>query len=76
MIKISFEQKPYFYDAVGDKQPYTITTEIALDEDIEIYEAIRAFCKILNIATYYVTADQIQNVANRLKEDYDNNRIL
>lgn len=76
MIKISFKQKPYFYEAVGDKQPYTITTELALDEDIEIYEAIKAFCRILNIASYYVTADQIQNVANRLKEDYDNDRIL
>lgn len=76
MIKISFEQKPYSYEAVGDKQPYTITTELALDEDIEIYEAIKAFCRVLNIASYYVTADQIQNVANRLKEDYDNDRIL
>lgn len=87
MIKISFEQKPYSYEAVGDKQPYsyeavedkqpyTITTEMTLDEDIDIYEAVRAFCRMLNIASYYVTADQIQNVANRLKEDYDNDRIL
>ena len=76
MIKISFEQKPYSYEAVGDKQPYTITTELTLDEDIEIYEAIEAFCKILNIASYYVTPKNIQDVANRLKEDYGNNRIL
>lgn len=71
MIKINFEQKP-----VGYRQPYAITTEMVLDEDVEIYEAIEAFCKILNIAAYYVTADQIQKAANRLKEDYGNNRIL
>lgn len=76
MIKISFEQKPYSYNVVGDEQPYTITTEMTLDEDIDVYEAVRAFCRMLNIATYYITPKNIQDVADRLKEDYGNDRIL
>lgn len=76
MIKINFEQKSYSYNAIGEGQPYTITTEMILDEDIDIYEAIRAFCRMLNIATYYTTPKNIQDVADKLKEEYGNNRIL
>ena len=76
MIKINFEQKPYSYNAIGEEQPYTITTEMTLDEDIDIYEAVRAFCRILNIATYHVTPKNIQDVADKLEEEYGNNRIL
>ena len=47
-----------------------------LDEDIDIYEAIRAFCRMLNIATYYTTPKNIQDVAEKLKEEYGNDRIL
>lgn len=75
MIKINFEQKSYSYNA-GEGQPYTITTEMTLDEDIDIYEAIRAFCRMLNIATYYTTPKNIQDVADKLKEEYGNDRIL
>ena len=52
MIKMNYVQKPYDYD-VFDGQPYNIETNITLNEDISADMAIKAFLRLLNIATYH-----------------------
>ena len=66
MIKIIFEEKAYHYEHAGS-QDYDIRTEMKLDPDITSTEAILAFMKMLQIATYRVSGDTLRQAA----EDWD-----
>lgn len=77
MIKMNYVQKPYDYD-VFDGQPYNIETNITLNEDISADMAIRAFLKLLNVATYHANLKTLKNLVEDLEaEGYaDNDRIM
>ena len=77
MIKMNYVQKPYNYD-VFDGQPYNIETNITLNEDISTDMAIRAFLRLLNVATYHATLKTLKNLVEDLEaEGYaDNDRIM
>ena len=64
MIKIKYEQEPYNYGN-GSNQEYKIGTEITLNEDISSPDAIIAFMKILNIATYHATIETLKNTISQ-----------
>lgn len=49
---------------------------MVLDDDIEIYEKMKAFCRILDIATYHISAQQIKEIANELEEEYEKDKII
>ena len=77
MITIIYKQEPYYYDDSG-KQPYDIETKIVLDKDIEGKEAIRAFMRLLNIATYPITLSSLKYLVDQLEDEgyKDNDRIM
>ena len=77
MIKIKYEQEPYNY-GYGSSQEYKTNTEITLNEDISSTDAIIAFMKVLNIATYNVTIGTLKNAINQLEDiGYEeNDRIM
>ena len=77
MIKMEHKQESYNYN-VGDGQPYDIETNIVLDEDISADMAIKAFLRLLNVATYHVTLKSLKNLVEDLEmEGYnDNDRIM
>ena len=77
MIKMEYKQESYNYN-VGDGQPYDIETNIVLDEDISADMAIKAFLRLLNVATYHVTLKTLKNLVEDLEmEGYnDNDRIM
>ena len=76
MIKITYKQEPYHYDFTGG-QPYDIKTVVTLNEDISSDEAIIAFIKVLNMATYRVSIDTLKRVIADLEYEYsDGERIL
>ena len=76
MITITYKQEPYYYDF--GKQPYDIETKIILDKDIEGKEAIRAFMRLLNIATYPITLSSLKYLVDQLEDEgyKDNDRIM
>ena len=63
MIKIIYEQKAYHYECSGS-QDYDINAEMVLNEDITSTDAILAFMKILQIATYRVDGDTLRKAAS------------
>ena len=77
MIKMNYVQEPYNYD-VFDGQPYNIETNITLNEDISTDMAIRAFLRLLNVATYHATLKTLKNLVEDLEaEGYaDDDRIM
>ena len=77
MIKMNYVQEPYNYDAFA-RQPYNIETNITLDEDISEDMAIRAFLRLLNVATYHATLKTLKNLVEDLEiEGYaDDDRIM
>lgn len=77
MITITYKQEPYYYDDSG-KQPYDIETKIVLDKDIEGKEAIRAFMRLLNTATYPMTLSSLKCLVDQLEDEgyKDNDRIM
>lgn len=77
MIKMSYVQEPYDYD-VFDGQPYNIETNITLNEDISVDMAIKAFLRLLNVATYHATLKTLKNLVEDLEaEGYaDDERIM
>ena len=75
MIKISYEQKPYYYEHTGS-QPYNIKTEMELNEDISGTEAILAFIRVLRTATYPITLGTLKNLVKELEFEYDDNDYL
>lgn len=76
MIKITYKQEPYHYEHAGS-QPYDVETIVTLDEDISSDEAILAFIKVLNIATYKVSIDTLRKMIADLEWEYkDGERIL
>ena len=77
MIKIEYKQESYNYN-VGDGQPYDIETNIVLDEDISADMAIKAFLRLLNVATYHATLKTLKNLVEDLEaEGYaDDDRIM
>jgi len=66
MIKIIFTQPAYRYENVG-AQEYNIETVMELNSDINSTEAILAFVRMLEIATYRITSDTIRRAA----DDYE-----
>ena len=77
MIKMNYVQESYDYD-VFDGQPYNIETNITLNEDISADMAIRAFLRLLNVATYHATLKTLKNLVEDLEaEGYaDDDRIM
>ena len=69
MIKIIYEQKAYNYEHV-ESQDYDINTEMVLNEDITSTDAILAFMRILQIATYRVDGDTLREAASVLDMSY------
>ena len=63
MIKITYEQKAYNYDSAGS-QDYDMNAEIKLNEDISSTDAILAFMKMLQVATYRVNGDTLREAAS------------
>lgn len=76
MIKIIIKQEPYHYEHAGN-QPYDVETVFTLDEDISCDEAILAFMRALNIATYHATLDTLKRLVADLEYEYkDDDRIM
>lgn len=76
MIKITYKQEPYHYEHTGG-QSYDIETVVTLNEDISSDEAIIAFLKVLNMATYRVSIDTLKRVIADLEYEYsEGERIL
>ena len=76
MIKITYKQEPYHYEHTGS-QPYDVETVVTLNEDISSDEAIIAFIKVLNMATYRVSIDTLKDLVADLEYEYkDNERIM
>ncbi len=76
MIKIVVKQEPYNYPHSGS-QSYDIETVITLNEDITCDEAILAFMKALNIATYHATLNTLKRLVADLEYEYkDDERIM
>jgi hypothetical protein len=76
MIKITYKQEPYHYEHTGG-QPYDIETVVTLNEDISSDEAIIAFLKVLNMATYRVSIVTLKRVIADLEYEYsEGERIL
>ena len=72
MIKMNYIQEPDDYDV------YNIETNITLNEDISADMAIKAFLRLLNVATYHATLKTLKNLVEDLEaEGYaDNDRIM
>ena len=77
MIKMNYVQEPYDIEDF-DGQPYNIETNITLNEDISTDMAIRAFLRLLNVATYHATLKTLKNLVEDLEaEGYaDDDRIM
>ena len=77
MIKIIYDQESYRYNDVG-YQDYDIDTKIELNKDISAEDAIIAFLRLLNIATYRVSIKTLKDVIQDLQDEgyADNERIL
>lgn len=57
MIKIIYEQKPYYYEHAG-QQPWDTKSEITLDSDISSDYAVLAFIKMLAVAGFHIKTDK------------------
>lgn len=76
MMKIIIKQEPYNYEHAGS-QPYDVETVFTLNEDISADEAILAFMRALNIATYHATLETLKDLVADLEYEYkDNDRIM
>lgn len=76
MMKIIIKQEPYNYELAGS-QPYDVETVFTLNEDISADEAILAFMRALNIATYHATLETLKDLVADLEYEYkDNDRIM
>ena len=69
MIKIINEQSKYRYENIGEYQDYDLKTEMVLAEGINATDAIIAFIKMLNIASYRVSVDSLRKVIDCLKDE-------
>ena len=69
MIKIIYTQPAYMYEHVGG-QEYNIETTMELNSDISAIEAILAFARMLEIATYRISADTLRRAAQDWEEDH------
>lgn len=77
MIKMNYVQEPYNCNDF-DGQSYNIETNITLNEDISADMAIKAFLRLLNVATYHATLKTLKNLVEDLEaEGYtDDDRIM
>ena len=77
MIKMNYVQEPCDIEDF-DGQPYNIETNITLNEDISADMAIKAFLRLLNVATYHATLKTLKNLVEDLEaEGYtDDDRIM
>lgn len=69
MIKIIYTQPAYMYEHVGS-QEYNIETIMELNSDISSTEAILAFARMLEIATYRISADTLRQAAQDWEADH------
>lgn len=72
MLKFIYEGKNYDYGSGIGKQPYDIRTEIEVIGDANIKEAMEAFLKIMQIATYHVDNNK-QAFIDAIESYYENN---
>lgn len=70
MIKMSYEQKRYFYEGEECYQPYDININIEMDEDSCITDIVAAMAKLMNMATYQVTVKKLREACDALEEEY------
>lgn len=68
MIKIIYKQDNYHYDNIGG-QPYDIKTSINIIKDANVTECMEAFIKILKIATYPISRENLINAIEEIYED-------
>lgn len=71
MLKFIYEGKSYDYGKIG-KQPYDIKTEINIIEDANIEEAMEAFLKIMQIATYRIEGNK-EAILNAVENYFEEN---
>ena len=69
MIKIIYTQPAYMYEHVGG-QEYNIETTMELNSDISATEAILAFARMLEIATYRISSDTLRRAVQDWEEDH------
>lgn len=69
MLKIIYEGKSYNY-SVGS-QPYDINSEIAIIEDATVTDAVKAFVKALQIATYHIDRQTMLNAVNNVFDEIE-----
>ena len=70
MLKIVYEEKSYNYENVGS-QPYDIKTEIEIISDASVTEAVEAFVKALQIATYHIDREIMLNAVNEVFDEIE-----
>ena len=70
MLKIVYEGENYNYGNAG-KQPYDINTEIKVIEDATVTEAVEAFVKVLQIATYHIDRETMLNAVNEVFDEIE-----
>ena len=75
MIKMTYEGKKYDYGTVGN-QMYDIETKIEMDEDCSVDDVIIAIAKLMNIATYKVSAQVLKEACEDLAEEYGEKTII
>lgn len=72
MLKFIYEGKNYNYGSGIGKQPYDIKTEIDVIEDANIQEAIDAFLKIMQIATYRIEGNK-ETILSAIEDYFEEN---
>ena len=75
MIKLIYEGKPYDYGNVG-KQAYEVKTEITMDSDAGVIDILEAVARLMNIATYKVSAQVLKKACEDLVEEYGEKTII
>lgn len=69
-IVITYHSKPYYYDE-NLQQPYSVDMEVVLNSDITSDEAILAFVRVLQAATYRIDSDTLHRVAEKYAHEYE-----
>lgn len=75
MIKIEYKGDAYHYST--GEQNYDITTIVQLEEDISADDAIIAFLRLLNIATYRVSIETLERIVRFLEDEgYEKGELI
>lgn len=68
MIKIIYEQEPYYYEHVGG-QAYDIKTEIKMNDDASVSDVVEAMIRLLKTAGYPCRKQTFLNAIEDIFED-------